>query len=158
MINTPEFWVGVSFCICIGISYTLIFPTVKAGLVSHQGEIERLFSDAEAVLQSAEKKFSLAQERLNELPNLIAEMETEFDARVSHLLHDWTIQREKIMVRYRSLQDHKLQHSEDHAKSQSYAYVSDVCIHALQAYASQHMNSKKHQQLVIDALKNLPNV
>jgi F0F1-type ATP synthase membrane subunit b/b' len=129
---------------------------VKAGLVSHQSEIERLFLDAEAVLQAAKKKFNLAQEQLNELPNFIAEMETEFDARVSHLLHEWTIQREKITVRYRSIQDHKLQHAEDHAKSQSYAYVSDVCIHVLQAYANQHMNSKKHQQLVIDALKNLP--
>ena len=157
MINTPEFWVGVSFFICVWISYKLIFPTLKASLVSHQHEIERLFSDAEAMLQSAEKKFSLAQERLNALPNLVAEMETEFDSKVSHLLQEWTIQQEKITRRYRFLQEHKLQHLKDHAKIQSYACISDVCVNALQAYIDQHMNSKKHQQLVLDTLKNLQN-
>lgn len=156
MINTPEFWVGVSFFICIGISYKLIFPTLKAGLVSHQSEIERLFSDAEAILQAAEKKFSLTQERLDALPNLIAEMEKEFDSKINHLLQEWTIQQEKITTRYHSLQEHKLQHLNDHAKSQNYACISNVCIHALQTYVNQHMSAKKHQQLVMDALKNLP--
>ncbi len=158
MINTPEFWVGVSFFICVGISYKLIFPSLKAGLISHQGEIERLFSEAEALLQAAEKKFSLTQERVDALPNLITEMEAEFDSKVNHLLQEWSTQQERITTRYHSLQEHKLQHLKDHAKTQGYASISDVCIHALQAYVSQHMSAKKHQQLVMDALKNLPNV
>lgn len=156
MINTPEFWVGVSFFICIGISYKLIFPKLTAGLVSHQTEIERLFSDAETLLQASEKKFSLTQERLDALPNLIAEMEREFDSKVNHLLQEWTIQQEKITTRYHSLQEHKLQHLNDHAKSQSYATISDICIATLQTYVNQNMSAKKHQQLVMDALKNLP--
>jgi F0F1-type ATP synthase membrane subunit b/b' len=156
MINTPEFWVGISFCICIGISYKLIFPALKASLVSHQREIERLFSTAEAVLQSAEKKFSLAQERFNALPDLVAEMEKEFDSKVNHLLHEWAIQQEKITKRYRFLQEHKLQHLNDHAKIQSYGCISDVCVNALQVYVNQQISAKKHQQLVINALKNIP--
>ncbi|MDP3936088.1 MAG: hypothetical protein Q8Q56_03790 [Alphaproteobacteria bacterium] len=155
MINTPEFWVAISFFICIGISYKLIFPTFKAGLVSHQGEIERLFSDAEAILKAAEKKFSLTQERLDALPNLLSEMEKEFDFKVNHLLQGWTIQQEKIMTRYHHLQEHKLQHLKDHAKSQNYACLSDVCLHALHVYIGQQMNAKKHQQIVLNALKNL---
>lgn len=155
MINTPEFWVGVSFFICIVISYKLIFPALTEGLVSHQCEIERMFSEAEALLQASEKKFSLTQERFDALPNLIAEMEKEFDSKVNHLLQKWTIQQEKITTRYHLLQEHKLQHLKDHAISQGYAVVSDVCIHALQAYINKHMSAKKHQQFVADALKKL---
>lgn len=158
MINTPEFWVGISFLICVGISYKLIFPALKAGVISHQSEIERLFSEAESLLQAAEKKFSLTQERLDALPNLIIEMEVQFDSKVNHLLQEWSIQQERITARYHSLQEHKLQHLNDHAKIQGYASISDVCIHALHAYVSQHMSAKKHQQIVMDALKNLPNV
>lgn len=156
MISTPEFWVGVSFFICIVISYKLIFPTLRSGLVSHQSEIERLFSEAEALLQSSERKFSLTQERFDALPNLIAEMEKEFDLKVSHLLQEWSVQHEKITTRYHVLQEHKLQHLKDHAKSQNYERIASVCIKALQTYVDQHMNAKRHQQLVMDALKNLP--
>lgn len=158
MINTPEFWVGVSFLICIGISYKLIFPTLKASVISHQSEIERLFSEAESLLQASEKKFSLTQDRLDALPSLITEMEKDFDLKVSHLLQAWSVQQEKITIRYRSLQEHKLQHLNDHAQSQGYAVISNVCVAALQTYVNQHMNAKKHQQFVMNALKNLPNV
>lgn len=158
MINTPEFWVGISFFICLGLSYKLIFPTLKSEIISRQDEIEKLFLDAEALLHGAEKKFSLTQERLNALPELIVKMENEFDSKVSHLLQEWSIQQERITARYHSLQEHKLQHLKDHSKTQSYRCVSDVCIRALQVYFNQHMSAKKHQQFVLNALKSLPNV
>ncbi|MDP3641140.1 MAG: hypothetical protein Q8R43_01730, partial [Alphaproteobacteria bacterium] len=113
---------------------------------------------AESLLQASEKKFSLTQERLDALPSLITKMEKDFDLKVSHLLQAWSVQQEKITIRYRSLQEHKLQHLNDHAQSQGYAVISNVCVAALQAYVNQHMNAKKHQQFVMNALKNLPNV
>jgi F0F1-type ATP synthase membrane subunit b/b' len=155
MINTPEFWVGFSFFICVAIAYKLIFPKVKAALISHQMEIEKSFSDAENILKEAEKKFSIVQERLNSLPTVMTEMEAEFYATVNHETHEWNAQKERIIIQYASLQEYKLEHLANHAKSQLYIVVTAASLSVLESYFQQHMTEKKHQQIVKAALKHL---
>ena len=157
MINTPEFWVGVSFFICVAISFKLIVPKLQLGLVSHQSEIEKSFSDAENILKEAEKKFSIIQERLTALPKLISDMESEFDTKVNHQIHEWNVQKEKTITQYALLQEYKLQHLTDHTKSQLHIVISTAALNVLETYFVQQITAKKHQQIVKDALKHLSN-
>lgn len=152
MINTAEFWVGVSFIICCGLFYKLILPKVESALTSRQEEIERLFSDAEAMLEAAEKKFSRTQERLDAVPSLIAAMEKEFDSKVNQLLDEWAAQKDRLTEQYRHVGQHKLQHLKDHVREHLYDQVINGCLNVLQVYLSKHINSKVHQQLVINSL------
>jgi F0F1-type ATP synthase membrane subunit b/b' len=157
MINTPEFWVGVSFFICVALSIKLILPKLKATMISHQQEIEKSFSDAENILKEAEKKFSVIQERLNSLPTVMAEMEVEFDAKVNHQIQEWNEQKERIIIQYASLQEYKLEHLTNHTKSQLHSAITTVSLKVLEVYFQQQITAKKHQLIVKDALKHLSN-
>lgn len=158
MINTPEFWVSVSFFICLVFSFKLIFPKIRSGLDVYQSGIETSFLDAENILKDSEKKFSLIQERLTALPQLMADMELEFDAKVNHKIHEWSVQKEKTIRHFAVLQEYKLQHLTNHVKSQIYWTISTVVLNVLEAYFMQHITPKRHQQLVKDAVKNLDSV
>ncbi len=152
MINTAEFWVGVSFIVCCGVFYKLILPKLDSALAARQEEIERLFSDAEAILKAAEKKFSRTQERLDALPTLIAAMEKEFDSKVNQLLDEWSAQKEHLSEQYRHVGQHKLDHLKDHVRRQLYDQIINGSLNVLKGYFSKHIDAKAHQQLVINSL------
>lgn len=152
MINTAEFWVGVSFIVCCGVFYKLILPKLDRALAARQEEIERLFSDAEAILKAAEKKFSRTQERLDTLPTLIAAMEKEFDSKVNQLLDEWSAQKERLSEQYRHEGQHKIDHLKDHVRRQLYDRVINGSLNVLKVYFSKHIDAKAHQQLVINSL------
>jgi F0F1-type ATP synthase membrane subunit b/b' len=152
MINTPEFWIAVSFVICCGISYKKILPKLVDALNARRAEIESLFSDAETILKAAEKKFSRTQERLDALPELFVEMEKEFDSQINHLLAEWAIQKERLTKQYRHLGEQKLHQITDHVRSQLYQQIIDAAIKVLNGYFSNHIDAKTHQRLVFNTL------
>jgi F0F1-type ATP synthase membrane subunit b/b' len=152
MINTPEFWIAVSFVICCGISYKKILPKLDDALNGRRAEIESLFSDAETILKAAEKKFSRTQERLDALPELFVEMEKEFDSQINHLLADWAIQKERLIKQYRHLGEQKLHQISDHVRSKLFQQIIDASIKVLNSYFSNQIDAKAHQRLVFNTI------
>lgn len=158
MINTPEFWVGISFLICGILAIKWILPGVLSTLRRHQTEIETLFLNAEIALETAEKRFSITQSRLHSLPQHLQSLEKEFDTKVSHQLMEWSFQKDRITERYRHLQQHKVQHLIDHVRGRMYDRVIEGCMNVLQVYFSKHLSANVHQQLVVDSLIALTKV
>lgn len=155
MINTPEFWVGIAFLMCMGIAVKIIFPKLNIFIEAHQRSVENVFLDAEGVLLSAQKKISAAQKALDELPQLMSELEANFEAKINVQLTEWQAQQEKIFKKHKQIEEYTLHGLAIHLKSKMYYAIIVGSMNVLQIYLTRHMNAVVHQKIVQKSLELL---
>jgi F0F1-type ATP synthase membrane subunit b/b' len=158
MINTAEFWVGVSFAICVGISFKLIVPVVKSNLDMYQKSIEQMFLEAENVLVAAQKKFGAAKNQLEALPHITQTMTEDLNVEINQKLNEWKSQQSKILLKYQHMQEHKVQSLKNHSEAQIYSMITQAFLNLMGACFKQSFTYKLQQQMILSAIKELPKI
>jgi F0F1-type ATP synthase membrane subunit b/b' len=156
MINTAEFWVAVAFFICVGLSFKLIIPSLKAQLNQYQYSIEQMFTEADNTLAAAQKKYMTAKEHINSLSELARKMEKDLEAEVNYALNEWNREQDKISQKYRQIQENKLYSLKNHSENELYHHVIQKCMQSLEVYFKQHLDSKINKQIIVQVTEKLP--
>lgn len=158
MLNTAEFWVGVSFIICVGISFKLIVPKLKSGLENYQELIERTFLEAECTLIAAQKKFVSAKNQVDDLSQLVETLNHQLEAEINEKLNEWNFQKKNILLKYEHMQEHKLQNLRNHLETQAYNIITQAFVNVIEDYFKKHINSKIQQEMALVAIEKLPKI
>lgn len=156
MFNSAEFWVAVGFMIAALIAFKKVMPSIKDSLSDQQAAIEKRFADAEALLFLAEKKFAAAQSSIAEFPDIEADLNHHLEKRINHSLHHWSDEKKKIEIRFQHTHDVTFQHLKDHSEMMVYDAVVKGCTQVLTEVFKQKITAKAHQQLVLHAIRSLP--
>lgn len=158
MVNTAEFWVGIAFIICVGISFKLIVPVVKSNLNMYQKSIEQMFLEAEHVLVAAQKKFVAAKTQFDALPQLTQAMTQDLDVEINQKLNEWKLQQNKILLKYQQMQEHQVQSLKNHSEAQTYSIIVQAFLNLMTTCFKQSFTSKSQQQMILSVIKHLPKI
>lgn len=158
VLGTAEFWNAVAFLICALISIKFVYPSIAKGISTYRSGVLQSFQDIETQLSYAKKKLKLAKSQADTLPETVAELSKESQARVRRYRREWEKQRTHIQSYYYDLRQHRRQSIDVRLKREVVCKVGDACADALTALAQQHMNVKANDQLVEQVIDQLSKV
>ncbi|MCP5322736.1 MAG: hypothetical protein H6492_01855 [Candidatus Paracaedibacteraceae bacterium] len=158
MINTPEFWVGIAFLICIVIFIKVILPKLQVQIDAHRRKIESDFFDAESILLIAQKKISASKERLDSVSETVQGIEKDFEIKINNNLKEWADRKEKIAIKYHQAKEYNLHSIKNHIRNRVYFNVAAAACNVLERYSRQKIKAKDHQKIVLESLKHFPKI
>lgn len=156
MINTPELWVGIAFLICIVLFVKLILPKLQGQIASYRQKVESGFLEAENILFAAEKKFAAAKELVDALPDIVLDVEKDFEIKINDQLKEWADRKEKIAMKYEQTKEYHLRSINNHIKNKICFNVVAATSNVLKIYFEHNIKAKDHQKIVLDSLKHFP--
>ncbi len=153
MLSSPEFWVGVSFVIFLGVlGYFRVHTRVLTSLDDRADRIrkeleeaQRLREEAQAMLAEAQRK---QREAEKEADDILAQAKEE--AKLMAAESKKTI--EEMIERRREMAEFKIAQAEEQAIKDVRAAATDLAISAAGEVIAQQVKGDKAQKLIDDSI------